>query len=47
MKGGDGDSECDSEATRIGIREGVGVEDPVDVGDRVEDEVRGQEVDEA
>ena len=47
MNGGDGGSRYDSEATRIGIREGLGVEDPVDVGDRVEDEARGEEVDEA
>lgn len=29
------DSKCDSEATRTGIREGLGIEDPVGVGDRV------------
>ena len=47
VDGGDGGSECDGEATRIDIREGLSIEDPVGVGDRVGGGVRGDEVDEA
>ena len=47
VDGGDSGGEYDSEATRTGIREGLGVEDPVGVGDRVGGGVRGDEVDEA
>ena len=41
MDGGDS-----GEATRIGIREGLDVKDPVGVGDRVGGGVRGDEVNE-
>ena len=43
VDGSDGGSECDSEVMRTGIREGLGIEDPVSVGDRVGGGVRGNE----